>query len=106
MCSFTTIGKTLKNDIPNTIRPNIEIFLLSLYLKSVNTVEVLNIINNSDNKFSSGDEYISNTIVKTSATFVALYLAFKINLSFLKDVFPKELQIKGFSSTQRVIENG
>ena len=62
-----------------------------MLLKKTCETEVFKVLNYLDNKSSSGDDNISNLIVKTSAKVVAPYLSFLINLSFTKGVFPKEL---------------
>ena len=62
-----------------------------MLLKKTCEKEVFKVLNNLDNKSSSGDDKISSIIVKTSAKVVAPYLSCLINLSFTKGVFPKEL---------------
>ena len=88
---FTTVGKGLQNDVSNVDRFNVEYVPYSILLKKTCEKEVLKVLNNLDNKSLSGDDNISNIIVKTSAKVVAPYLSFLINLSFAKGVFPKEL---------------
>ena len=51
----------------------------------------MNVINALDNKYSSGDDYMSNVKVKTSSKVVAPFLGFNINLSFIKGLYPKEI---------------
>ena len=63
----------------------------SIFLYQVSPAKIEKIINSFDNKYSAGDDYVSNIIVKTSSAVVSPYLAFIINLSFLKGVFPNEL---------------
>ena len=87
----TTDGKGLQNDVPNVDRFNVEYVPYSMLLKKTCEKEVIKVLNNLDNKSSSGDDNISNIIVKTSAKVVAPYLSFLINWSFTKGVFPKEL---------------
>ena len=67
------------------------IFLSQCILKKVNTLKVMNIINALDNKYSSGDDYLSNVKVKTSSKVVAPFLGFIINLYFIKGLYPKEI---------------
>ena len=88
---FTTVGTMLKNEVPNA---DIQVVVnnpFSIFLYQVSPAEIEKIINSFDNKYSAGDDYVSNIIVKTSSAVVAPYLAFIINLSFLKGVFPNEL---------------
>ena len=60
-------------------------------LFKTNTEEVLKIGNSLDNKYSSGDDYISNIIVKKLSEVVAPFLAFITNLLFSKSLFPRNL---------------
>ena len=88
---FTTVGTMLKNEVPNA---DIQVVVnnpFSIFLYQVSPAEIEKVINSFDNKYSAGDDYVSNIIVKTPSAVVAPYLAFIINLSFLKGVFPNEL---------------
>ena len=64
----------------------------SMFLFQAKEREVAEIINNLENKFSSGDDDISNVLVKVSAPVTARYLTFLINLSMNKGEFPIELK--------------
>ena len=86
---FANIGKTLKIDLLLIGRLNIVNVPFSINLFKTNTEEFLRITNSLDNKYSSGVDYISNTIVDVSSEVVAPYLAFTINLSFSKGLLLK-----------------
>ena len=64
----------------------------SMYLKPVTIDEVREIIDNLDNKFSSGDDDISNVIVKLSSNVTIPYLTQIINKSFEEGIFPDDLK--------------
>ena len=68
---FTTVGKGFQNDVPNVDRFNVEYVPYSMLLKKTCEKEVFKVLNNLDNKSSSGDDNISNIIVKTSAKVMA-----------------------------------
>ena len=83
---FSTVGTMLKNEVPNA---DIQVVVnnpFSIFLYQVSPAEIEKIINSFDNKYSAGDDYVSNIIVKTSSAVVAPYLAFIINLSFERSV--------------------
>ena len=62
-----------------------------MYLYKTTAREVGYILNNLDNKSSSGVDDISNILIKLSSDVINTYLLFLINCSFDKDIFPKEL---------------
>ena len=64
----------------------------SMYLKPITCDEVREIIDNLDNKFSSGDNDISNVIVRLSSNVTIPYLTQIINLSFEEGIFPNDLK--------------
>ena len=64
----------------------------SMYLKPLTVNEVREIIDNLDNKFSSGDDDISNVIVKLSSNVTIPYLTQIINKSFEEGIFPDDLK--------------
>ena len=64
----------------------------SMFLFQAKEREVAEIISNLENKFSSGDDDISNVLVKVSSPVTVRYLTFLINLSMNKGEFPKELK--------------
>ena len=63
-----------------------------MYLKPITCDEVREIIDNLYNKFSSGDDDISNVIVKLSSNVTIPYLTEIINLSFEEGIFPDDLK--------------
>ena len=64
----------------------------SMFLFQAKEREVAEIINNLENKFSSGDDDISNVLVKISSPKTVRYLTFLINLFMNKGEFPKILK--------------
>ena len=64
----------------------------SMYLKPITCDEVREIIDNLGNKFSSGDDDISNVLVKLSSNVTIPYLTQIINLSFEEGIFPDDLK--------------
>ena len=63
-----------------------------MYLVPATEQEILEIIQNLENKSSSGDDYISNLIIKTACTTIASYLTYLINKSMNQGVFPDTLK--------------
>ena len=62
-----------------------------MYLYKTTAREVGYILNNLDNKSSSGVDDISNILSKLSSDVINTYLLFLINFSFDKGIFLKEL---------------
>ena len=62
---FTTVGTMLKNEVPNIDRQVVVNNPFSMFLYQVSPAEIEKIINSFDNKYSSGDDYVSNIIVKS-----------------------------------------
>ena len=62
-----------------------------MILYKTNSSEIQKIIQGLDNKSSSGDDNLSNVLIKTSGSVTALYLEYLINLSFSTGVFPDAL---------------
>ena len=63
-----------------------------MYLRPITIDEVKEIIENRDNKFSSGDDDISNVIVKLSSNITIPYLTQVIIKSFEEGIFPDDLK--------------
>ena len=98
---FTEIGELLsQNNQQQTANHNItklKINCNSMYLIETNKQEVLDLINELDNKFSAGPDGIPDFIVKTSAQYIAEPLTHIFNSSFESGIFPntfKEAIIK------------
>ena len=53
--------------------------------------EIQKIMQGLDNKSSSGDDNLSNVLIKNSALVTEVYLEYLISLSFSTGVFPDEL---------------
>ena len=63
-----------------------------MFLYKVTEKEVHKIIEDLDNKSSSGDDYISNLKVMVSKQAIVQYLTHLINLTFKNGVFPEALR--------------
>ena len=63
-----------------------------MYLKPITPDEVREIFDHVDNKYSSGDDDISNILIKISSSITILYLTQIINKSFKAGIFPDELK--------------
>ena len=89
---FTSVAK----DIIRTLPPSEEIKISrvdkSMFLFPANDQEILEIIQNLENKSSSGDDYISNLIIKSASTIIAPYLTGLVNKSMNQGVFPDKLK--------------
>ena len=89
---FTSVAK----DIIRTLPPSEEIKISrvdkSMFLFPANEQEILEIIQNLENKSSSGDDYISNLIIKSASTIIAPYLTGLVNKSMNQGVFPDKLK--------------
>ena len=62
-----------------------------MYLYGTTALEIKHIIDSLDNKFSSGDDNISNAIVKASSSVIVPFRSHLINQSFCQGCFPSEL---------------
>ena len=89
---FTNVGPKLKYNIKRVPLTKMDEVNHSMYLKPITCDEVREIIDNLDNKFSSGDDDISNVIVKLSSNVTIPYLTQIINLSFEEGIFPDDLK--------------
>ena len=88
---FTNVGPKLKENIKDVPLPKMDEVNHSMYLKPISVNEVREIIDNLDNKFSSGDDDISNVLVKLSSDVTIPYLTQIINKSF-EGIFPDDLK--------------
>ena len=89
---FTNIGENLKKELPKIDPPCLPKLNHSMFLFKVTEPEIHQIISQLDDKSTSGDDYVSNLIVKSSKNAVAPLLTILINASFSKGVFPSELR--------------
>ena len=89
---FTNVGPKLKYNIKPVPLTKMDEVNHSMYLKPITCDEVREIIDNLDNKISSGDDDISNVIVKLSSNVTIPYLTQIINLSFEEGIFPDDLK--------------
>ena len=96
---FTIVGPKLKYNIKHVPLTKMDEVIHSTYLKPVTCDEVREIIDNLYNKFSSGNDDISNVIVKLSSNVTIPYLTRIINKSFEGGIFPDDLFEKGQSDS-------
>ena len=93
---FVGIGKSLAASIPSTACNYSEYlkgtFADSMSLYPTNSDEVMSIVSNFKNKFSSGYDCIPVSIMKTSIRYVAEAIANIINCSLANGVFPDRLK--------------
>ena len=87
---FTNVGPNLKENIKHVPLPKMDEVNHSMYLKPITCDEVREIIDNLDNKFSSGDDDISSVIVKLSSNITIPYLTQIINKAFEEGIFPDD----------------
>ena len=89
---FTNVGPKLKENIKHVPLPKVDEVNHSMYLKPITVDEVREIIDHLDDKYSSGDDDISNVIVKLSSSITIPYLTQIINKSFEEGIFPDEIK--------------
>ena len=106
---FSAIGTELKKNLDYLPLPSLNQAEQSVFLYPVTECEVQKIIDNLDNKSSSGDDNKNNILVKLSAPATIPYLASLINNSFIQGIFPDRLKranvIPMHKSGSRVVEN-
>ena len=106
---FSAIGTELKKNLDYLPLPSLNQAEQSVFLYPVTECEVQKIIDNLDNKSSSGDDNINNILVKLSAPATIPYLASLINNSFIQGIFPDRLKrakvIPMHKRGSRVVEN-
>ena len=94
---FSQIGTDLASKIPPTNRhftdflnnPNPD----SLFLDPVDELEILNIINNLDNKKSCGNDGVNNIVIKHVGLEIAQPLTHIINLSISSGIVPNKMKL-------------
>ena len=89
---FANIGSEISEHLNGEFVCLVHKVQQSMFLFQAKEREVAEIISNLENKFSSGDDDISNVLVKVSSPDTVRYLTFLINLSMNKGEFPKELK--------------
>ena len=89
---FTSVGPKLKYNIKHVPLTKMDEVNHSMYLKPITCDKFREIIDNLDNKFSSGDDGISNVIVKISSNVTIPYLTQIINTSLQGGIFPDDLK--------------
>ena len=88
---FTTIAKDIKAALPESALPVLPYVEKLMFLYEVSNAEVKLIIDQLDNKSSSGDDNVNNLIVNASAPVVIPYLTHLINKSLTHGILPSEL---------------
>ena len=88
---FADIGKKIASKIPSAPLKSIKCNNKSMFLYKTTEEEVLSIMNELDNKSSSGLDYLSNILIKISSDITAPFLCDLINQSFKEGAFPKNL---------------
>ena len=89
---FTSAAKDVIRNLPPSEEIKISRVEKSMYLFPATVQEILEIIQILENKFSSGDDYISNLIINTANTIIAPYLNCLINRFMNQGVFPDKLK--------------
>ena len=89
---FANIGKNIQRSNPSAAVTTLTDVNISLRVYPVSDTEVSAIIDSLPNKSSSGEDEISNIVVKTTKSVVTKYLTSLINQSFREGVFPTELK--------------
>ena len=85
------MAKELTRKLPTIKLPKITSVQHSMYLYGPTAFEIKHIIDSLDNKFSSGDDNISNAIIKALSSVIVPFLSHLINQSFRQGCFPSEL---------------
>ena len=85
---FTGTAKDVIRNLPPSEEIKTSRVEKSMHLFPATEQEILEIIRNLENKSSSGDDYISNLIIKTAGAIIAPYLTCLINKSMNQGVFP------------------
>lgn len=88
---FVEIGQSISDKIPASDEIKLEDQQQSIFMHPTDEFEVTDIINQLDNKSSSGDDDISNLILKASTPVIVPYLVHLINLSIKEGTFPSIL---------------
>ena len=79
---FINIAGELTKDIEPSEQISVHQVEMSLFLYKASDIEISKIIDQLDNKSSSGDDNIRNLVVKQSKTEIVPILTFLINKSF------------------------
>ena len=89
---FASIGKNIQRSIPSEAVTPLTDVNMTLRVYPVSDTEISEIIDSLPDKSSSGEDEISNIVVKTTKSVVTKYLTSLINQSFREGVFPTELK--------------
>lgn len=96
---FTSIGKSLANNIPKTLNDDINKFRTlknsqrSFNLEPTNEYEIINLIDSLSNNTSCGHDKISAFILKKVKLIIAPILTNILNLSMVNGFYPDQLKI-------------
>ena len=88
---FADIGKKIASKKPNAPLKSIKYNNKSMFSYKTIDEEILSIVNELDNKSSSGLDNLSNILIKISSDITASFLCDLTNMSFRDGVFPKIL---------------
>ena len=106
---FVSIGENIKHSIPSETIELPSDVNMSIRMNPVSESEVIDIMNSLPKKSSSGEDEISNILVKTAGSVITKYLTSSINVSFYEGSFPSELKkakvFPLFKNGSRVEEN-
>ena len=89
---FTNFGPKWKENFKDVPLPKMDDVNHSMYLKPITVDEVREITYNLDSKFSSGDDVLSNLIVKLSSNVTIPCLTQIITKSFKEGIFQNDLK--------------
>ena len=96
---FSEVGKQFSNRIPSSLRSIKDYLNLiqsnrsSLFLNPTNTEEIAKIVSNLPNKFSSGQDNISNVLLKDIIDHIAPALTEVFNKSLMTGEFPTVMKL-------------
>ena len=101
---FATIRYNINKHLKKPFTPNFLSEETSVFFYQTTKMEVIGIVAQLDNKFSSGDDLIINVLIKTSMEVVIQYLVF-LNFLFRGEFSQKNWQKQKFSRYIKEIAN-
>ena len=106
---FVSIEENIKHSIPSEPIELPSDVNMSIRMNPVSETQAIDIINSLPNKSSSGEDEISNILVKTAGSMITKYRTSWINVSFYEGSFTSELKKANvfplFKNGSRVEEN-
>ena len=88
---FASVGHQVSWHLNKNFQPSFPRHQCAMYLYKTTARELGNILTYLDNKSSSSVDDTSNILIKLFSNVINPYLVFRINFSFDKGTFPKEL---------------